>query len=565
MFEIQVCGDNSYPPFEFTQENGIFNGFDVDILTSIAEETGIKINFKPEDWDTAIKSVKTGRYHAVQGISYNKERLKYFDFTHRYLSVYHSVFTLKTNTTCNTLEDILNYQIAIQKGDVCFDLLKKRVSHSMPLHLILVDNQENALTKLFSEEVQVIAGNNITISYLAEKMNMKHLLKVVGQPLKVTDYCIAVKKENKELLELFNKGIRTIQKTGAYKNIYQKWFGREIGSVDYQIIDSVKTGVMCLSKLGEITAVNNRACELLSFPKEELLSCSVFNSPFKEIVDYTLIQETLSIGNPFFKEISYLHHGEQKFFQVNGSPLLDTENHVSGAVINFRDISHEKKMENILITRDKMKSIGFLLLTLVHEIRNPITSIKNFIDMIPAHLDDDEFRSSLLCHVPHQIRIIDELLKKILEYSKPKKPVIKKQNVKPIIDSIVRRIYKDERIKIEVNIPIDFSVPVDEFHLRQVIFNVLLNSIEALKESGVITIKISEDPYSQKIIITDDGPGISDEEKIHLFEPFYTTKTEGTGLGLYIVQQLLKDNNCDIDVQSDGEGTAITLIFPKKQ
>lgn len=563
MPEIKVCGDNSYPPFEFTQENGIFNGFDVDILSSIALETGINIRFMPEHWNDAIQFVKAGKYDAIQGISFNNDRLRYFDFTHRYLSVYHSLFALKSNTKLNLVEDVLSNEIAVQKGDVCYDLLKKRFFKNKPMHIIMVNNQEIALKKLFDEQVQAIAGNNLTISYLADKMNAKHLLKVIGDPLKVTDYCIAVKRGNTELLDIFNKGINAISENGSYKVIYQKWFGKEIGSVDSQIIESVKTGVMCINQLGEITAVNNRACEILSLPKNQLLTRSVFNSPLNDIVDYTLVQETLSIGNPFSKEISHLSKNtEQKYFTVNGSPLLDMQNHVLGAVLNFRDITNEKKMENILITRDKMKSIGFLLLTLVHEIRNPLTSIKNFIDMIPVHLEDAEFRESLLSHVPKQINIIDDLLKKILEYSKPKKPIVKKLNVKLIIDSIIQRIYKEESIKIIVKLPVDFYVKADEFHLRQIIFNVLLNSIEALRGSGIIQIEGLEELDKKIITITDNGTGISEEEMPHLFEPFYTTKEEGTGLGLYIVQQLLKENNCRIDIKSDKTGTQMILFFP---
>ena len=128
-----------------------------------------------------------------------------------------------------------------------------------------------------------------------------------------------------------------------------------------------------------------------------------------------------------------------------------------------------------------MKRDGYIDLPQIMEIED--------IDMIPTHIEDEEFRSSLSCHVPQQIKIIDELLKKILEYSKPRKPVIEDQNVKTIIDSIIQRIYKEESIKVIVNLPIDFYVRADEFHLRQIIFNVILNSIEALHGSGIIHIE----------------------------------------------------------------------------
>lgn len=558
---IKVCGDNSYPPFEFTQDNGIFKGFNVDILNSIANETGIEIVFKPKRWEEAISCVRNGECQAIQGIALNKERLEYFDFTERYLSVHHSLFTLASNQDSNSISSILNDHIAFQKGDICFNLIKKKIPINKPLHITLVNNQQIALEKLFEKEVNAIAGNNLTVSFIADKIGRKHLIKVVGEPLQVNDYCIAVKKGQSKLLESLNQGIKAIKLNGVYNSIYHKWFGKEIGSMDSQIIESFKAGVICINNLGDITAVNNAACDILNSPKDLLLSQSFFYSPLKSFFNTELIQETLNNGKPFIKEISYLIDDIKKYLTINSSPLLDPQNNVIGAVINFRDITKEKEMEDILITRDKMKSIGILLLTIVHEIRNPLTSIKNFIDMMPTHLDDEEFRSSLLCHVPAQIKVIDELLRKLLEYSKPQKPVVKNQYVSDIITSIINKIHYESSIDFIINLPPNFTVQADEFHFHQIILNIILNSIEALGKTGIIRIEGFKKNNINTIEISDNGKGISKEKIPHLFEPFFTTKEEGTGLGLYIVHQLLKENNSNIEIESDQSGTKTTIYF----
>ncbi len=561
MQKITVCGDNSYPPFEFLQEDGVFKGFNVDILNSIACESKIKIEFIPKRWEDAIKSVKNGNCHAIQGMSLSDKRSKYFDFSIKYLTVFHSLFALKMNIQLDSLAALSNVKVAIQKGDVCYDLIKKRMARNIPLHIVLVDNQEIALQKLFSKEVQAVTGNNLTITYLADKMKKNHLLKVVGDPLKVSEYCIAVKKRSPVLLDLFNNGINSIMQNSVYKDIHEKWFGKEIDSMDAQILESVEAGVVCINNFGDITAINNSACEILNIPKEELISRSFFETPLKNIFTNTFIQETLRIGKSFLEEVSYINNSKERFLNLNISPLLDHQNHILGAVLNFRDITNEKKLEQIVITRDKMKSLGSLILNIAHEIRNPLTSIKNFIDLIPTHLEDKEFRLSLLHHVPKQIKIIDDFLKELLEYSKPRNPVIKPQNVKELIDSIIKLIHNKNTINFIIKISDNFSILADENHLRQILFDIIINSMEALNEGGTILIEGKVKSDDKVIIISDNGHGINKESLPHIYEPFYTTKESGTGLGLYIVYRLVKDNHGSISIDSDKNGTKVILTF----
>ena len=446
MQTIILYGDYKYPPFEFLNKDRVFEGFNVDILNNISNEVGVKFNLVPTHWAKALENLKSGNCDAIQGMSLTHNRSKNFIFSVKYLTFFHSLFVLKNNEHVKSLDNLSNSKIAIQRSDVSHDLFLKTISNSKSFHIVLVDNHKSMLSKLFSGSVQAIIGNNLTIIYLANNMKKNHLLKTIGNPLKVTEYGIAMKKDRNDLQQLFNRGIIKIMQKGTYKKVYEKWFGKEIDPLYSQILESVKTGIVCIDKLGKITAINNSAYKIVNVCKKNLLFRSFFNSLLTKIFDSTLILETLNIGKSFSGEISYVDtKNENKFLNLHISPLFNHQNYILGAILSFRDITNEKKLAHSIFIKNKMESLGNLILTITHEIRNPLTSIKTFIDMIPTHLEDEGFRTSLLNHVPKQIKTINDLLKNLLECSWPKKPIIKPQNAKELVKSIIK-LLKNTRI-----------------------------------------------------------------------------------------------------------------------
>jgi len=565
---IKINGDYKYPPFEFLNKDRVFEGFNIDILNNIANELGIKFNLVPTHWAKALENLKSGNCDAIQGMALTNNRSKNFIFSIKYLTFFHSLFVLKNNKHVKSLDNLSNSKIAIQRSDVSHDLFLKTTSNSKSFYIVLVDNHESMLSELFSGSVQAIIGNNLTIMYLANNMKKNHLLKTIGNPLKVTEYGIAMKKNRNDLQQLFNRGIIKIIQKGIYKKVYEKWFGQEIDPLYSQILESVKTGIVCIDKLGKITAINNSAYKIINIYKKNLLFHSFFNSPLTKIFDSTSALKTLNIGKSFSGEISYVDtNNEDKFLNLRISPLFNHQNYILGAILSFRDITNEKKLAHSIFIKNKMESVGNLILTIAHEIRNPLTSIKTFIDMIPTHLEDEGFRISLLNHVPKQIKTINDLLKNLLECSWPKKPIIKPQNAKELVKSITKLLKNNCKVKFTNNIPDDFEVMADKNNLRQILLNILLNSIEALAKTkdGTVLVEGKESVNSKIIIISDNGPGIDKRDFTRIYDPFFTTKDNGTGLGLYIVYQLVKENYGNITIDSSKNGTKVILTFKQKE
>lgn len=564
MQTIQVCGDYKYPPFEFINHNGEYDGFNIDITKSIAKEMGFEVSFNLMDWTKAIESMKNGNCQVLQGMSISSSRKREFSFSKEYLTVFHSVFTLKEREDISTLDDLYSQKIAVQDNDISFDIITKMVNSSKPIHLVVVPNQEIALEKLFLKEVDAIAGNMLTITYFAKSEKKNNLIKSIGEPINITKFGIGVKKNRRDILYLFNEGIKRIKKSGIYKDVYDKWFGQQVDYMDNQIIENVGAGIVCINNLGNITAINNAASIILNINREDNLFKSFYESELIRIVDPYMLQGILyEGGNPFFREIIYTTGDMEKVLNLNVSPLLDYDNSVNGVIINFRDVSREKKIEKALITKDKMESLGRLMLNVAHEIRNPLTSIKNFIEIMPKHIDDPEYRESLLNHVPKQIDAIDLILKDLLEYSSPKAPTISSVNLNNFVKSIVSVINSQKTIDFLIDIPEDININTDGKQLRQILYNLILNSIDSMDRHGSIKITGSKFNGKIRIVIDDDGHGIEKEDLIKIFDPFYTTKDNGTGLGLFITYNLVKENKGDIEIKSDEEGTSVTLIFPE--
>lgn len=563
MQTIEICGDSNYPPFVFLDNNGKCSGFNTDITKCIAEEMGFDVTFKLMEWTRAIEYAKSGRCQAIQGMSISNRRKKEFNFSKEYITVFHSVFTLREREDIASLNDLSGLKIAVQEDDISYDTIKKISRNSRAIHVISVSSQEVALQKLFHREVDAIAGNRLTIMYFAKKQYDYCLLKSIGEPINITKFGVGFAKNRSDLLSLFNQGVQRIKENGKYKKIYDKWFGQQIDYIDNQIIENVGTGVICINSLGNITAMNNSASIILNIEKEKNLFKSFYESELTKFIDIYLIQEVLyDSGSAFSKQVKYNVNGSEKVLKVNMSPLLDYDNNVIGVIINFRDITKEKRMDEALRTQDKMQSLGMLISNVAHEIRNPFTSIKNFINLIPDNIDDEEFRESLLIHVPQQIDAIDSILKELLEYSSPKSPVISLVKLKPFINSILKITKSDKNINYIEEIPEDIEIKVDEKHLRQILINIIINAIESIEENGNIFITANKEGNLNKIVISDNGAGISQEDLNRIFDPFFTTKETGTGLGLYITYQLIKENNGEIEIESSSNGTKVSIIFP---
>lgn len=274
----------------------------------------------------------------------------------------------------------------------------------------------------------------------------------------------------------------------------------------------------------------------------------------------------LNLSHKFSKDI-YSHEDIE---------LLTTlSNQAAIAIENARLYEDLKKSKSYIRRADRLASLGTLTAGLAHEIRNPLVAIKTLTQLLPERLDDEEFRNHFLNIASGEVDRISSLLNELLEFARPSDPKLEFEDINSILDGMVLLISTESKKKqIQIIKQYDPELPrikVDREQIKQVFLNILLNAIEATPENGEIRVKTRSfkkpggEPYVQ-IEFTDTGCGIPSEYLEEIFNPFFTTKTTGSGLGLSISNQIVQDHRGYIEVESkERKGSSFYVNLPINQ
>ncbi len=237
----------------------------------------------------------------------------------------------------------------------------------------------------------------------------------------------------------------------------------------------------------------------------------------------------------------------------------------------FKNPREVLEKENILLReevqkQDQMKAVATLAAGMAHEIKNPLTSIKTFAEYLPQRYDDPEFREKFQRIVVDEVDRVNNIVKQLLEFSKPRELELKATPIVSILDdtlSLLNNNLLKNKIEVIKDYKADPSPLVDKNQLRQAFLNIFLNSIHAMPNGGTLTVATSLSSDLRLLTsVKDTGSGISKEHLPHVFDPFYSTKEEGTGLGLSIVHGIITKHGGKIKVESEeGKGTTIRVIL----
>jgi hypothetical protein len=217
---------------------------------------------------------------------------------------------------------------------------------------------------------------------------------------------------------------------------------------------------------------------------------------------------------------------------------------------------------------EKLSAIGELSAGLAHEIKNPLAGIKGAIEIIREGVPEDNPHRGILGEVLSEVSRIDRIVMSLLSYAKPKKLDFVKVELGNLIRNVIsflRNLADGKRIILRFVGPQEVPwLNADENEIKQLFLNLILNSIEALPEGGEVVIHLEVLPENRlRVEVSDNGPGIPSENLSHVFRPFFTTKIEGTGLGLATCKQIVAEYGGDIQVQSEvGKGTRFTIELP---
>jgi signal transduction histidine kinase len=227
-----------------------------------------------------------------------------------------------------------------------------------------------------------------------------------------------------------------------------------------------------------------------------------------------------------------------------------------------------RKTEAQLIRSDKLAALGQLAAGIAHEIRNPLTSINILIHSMTEDLPSGDSHKEDLKVIEEEINRINEIVDQFLRFAKPARPLLEKADVLSVFEEtlqLLRPQIEKQQIVIQKGFQALPIIQMDREQMKQAILNLLLNAIQAMPGGGHLTLRSqnSKDGQWIHILIKDSGVGIPDEDMNRLFDPFFSTKERGIGLGLSIAHRIIDQHHGKIEVESaPGKGTLFTVWLP---
>jgi len=389
--------------------------------------------------------------------------------------------------------------------------------------------------------------SKVIVSILDLQSLSKRVIETITQTMGVENASLFLLNEEKEGYYLFES-----------KNI----------KIDSSLLPKGDPLPQYLQKVGEIII------------REELIKQD--NIPeLKNVVDkMSLLEAEVSI--PLISKgqlvgmINLSHKFNKDIYSHEDIELLSTlANQMAIAIENARLYEDLKRSKSYMRRADRLASLGTLTAGLAHEIRNPLVAIKTFTQLLPERFEDEEFRNHFTNIASAEVDRISSLITELLDFARPSDPKLESEDINSILDGMILLVSTETKKK-QVNVVKSYSpnlplVQIDREQIKQVFLNILLNAIEATPEDGSITVKTRSfmkpggEPYIQ-IEFTDIGCGIPPEKLEEIFNPFFTTKSAGSGLGLSISHQIVEDHKGYIHVESElTKGSSFFINLPLPQ
>lgn len=238
----------------------------------------------------------------------------------------------------------------------------------------------------------------------------------------------------------------------------------------------------------------------------------------------------------------------------------------------FFNISIDKMAEqnellrHEVIQKEKYKLAASLAGGIAHEIKNPLTALQIFCSKILEKKDDPEFLQKYQHITALELARIESLAKDLTDFAKPSSPLFTPIELNKLFHEtleLVNAQLKSNKISLKLTFSDDITLHADKNQLKQALLNIILNAIDAMPQGGTITIKTTPHAHKLEILIKDTGHGINPEDIKHIFEPFYSRKSDGTGLGLAITETIIKRHHGEITVRSSlNKGTEFKITLP---
>jgi len=339
------------------------------------------------------------------------------------------------------------------------------------------------------------------------------------------------------------------------------------------VLENIREGVIVTDISGRIAYANRKAGEMYGFGPREMIGMSFrkLQSPANPSSLFSeMYRATLQDGweGEF---IGIRRDGKEFPISAVTSGIKSRDGEIIALVGIFRDISEERRLQQLLLESEKLAAVGQATAEVAHEIKNPLVSIGGLARFLQGKLHPDNPYRDVLKAIVDEVERLEEILKQILDFSRGTSPKMGLEDLNAIVKRTLELIKHEigER-PISLDVSLSGRIPrimVDRRMIQQMLINLMKNAVDAMPEGGRLSVStsMSDDGFAQ-MVVSDTGVGMEEDQIERIFLPFFSTKDSGTGLGLSIVKQIVVSHGGSIEINSRrGKGTTVTVSLPLNQ
>lgn len=347
------------------------------------------------------------------------------------------------------------------------------------------------------------------------------------------------------------------------------------------VFNSIQEGIIVTDSNGRISYLNDSACQLFGLEANDSIGKRL-DERVRGLDWKSLSRSEVAVSRDM--EIFYPTNRFINFYIV---PLIierepaagkagpDTKGisgHQVGHAIILRDITENRRSEQQTLESERLNALTLLAAGVAHEIGNPLNSLNIHLQLIErearkiAGAKGDELQESVEV-ARAEVSRLDSIITQFLRAIRPTRPQLRPENVNAIVEEAVRFFtpeIKDRDLVVEQELRSDLPLlELDRDQIKQAFYNIIKNSFEAMRARGILKIRTDLDDSHVIVRFTDSGGGMTAENLSRVFEPYFTTKTRGTGLGLLIVRRIVREHGGEMSIESSaGKGMAVTIRLP---
>lgn len=627
---IYVAFKDQMPFYQFTDEQGQAAGMHVDIMNAIAKELEVDVVYIPAETNQdAIALLESGEAELILGIPYYWEGD--FNTTSEISSSEIAIMAPKELVTSREELDFSKYIIALEFGVTNPSV----VSSLRARQYIFTGSQVRVLDILSRGRADVMMCDKACMEYLLREKDILDDYVVVKGQLDQPGYTIALEKNNSKLRREIENALMTIRLSGEYEIISAKWipaaedgaerlkkvvFGmaavfvivsgavsvyvsvlhkirnmleKEVAEktkalngkvlqLSYEselrnrIIEHSPNGMVLVDWDGTITLINKSACQMAEVVKTEVGTSIYSVKFFEQLLSKAGIHDRLTLFRGANEQTLALRDSmnEEHIYQLTVLPTYNEE-YCNGALLTIEDITAKEEQRIAAAEKEKNQVMNRLIAGIAHEIKNPLTGIRNFAELIRTKRNDSRFLDYFAELVPEEVDRISRLVESLMQYARPPKGKRECINLSDVLmESMALMnplLLGQEEVVVATSLEENLFIFADRDQIKQVFINLFMNGFNAVerklqKEAKIAApaIKLTAVIRGEFIIVhvLDYGDGMTPEEVEKCTEPFFTTSPKGTGLGLAMSKRFIQENEGTMWIDSEkGVQTCITVRF----